>query len=208
MRSHLLKTLAPLALVTLAVTACQDSEDEAKDGAGDASSYALVAEDASLTWSAQLESDWSPTHAASVGDVVVVSTSWEIDMGAEVVAYGPDGGVVWAESTYDSALLAPVGDDEVLVCESDSSRVLSVADGSVVSEGGADDERCPVADDEEGIPVPRNDEAYTLDGDVLSVEGSDGSYDVTLDQPVDEIWGVDGGVLTFIDETDTVQLYS
>ena len=78
---------------------------------------------------------------------------------------------------------------------------------AVCATSEADDERCPVADDEEGIPVPRNDEAYTLNGAVLTVDASGGSYDVALDQPVDEIWGVDGGVVAFIDETDTVQLY-
>jgi hypothetical protein len=42
---------------------------------------------------------------------------------------------------------------------------------------------------------------------VLSVEAPGGSYDVTLEGPVDEIWGVDGGVVAFVDETDTVTFY-
>ena len=106
-------------------------------------------------------------------------------------------------------ILAPVGDDKVLVCESDTTRVISVADGSVVEEGPGEDEddRCPVADDEEGIPVPHNAEAYSLAGSTLTVHGPDGSYDVALEQPVDEIWGVDGALVTFVDATDTVQLY-
>ncbi len=208
MKTRSFTALLPLAALALAFTACQPAEDD-DDAEDTTSSPAVVAEDASLAWSVQLEEDWSPAHAVALDDTVIVSTSWEIDTGAEVTAYGPDGEVVWQESTYDTALLAPVGDDEVLVCESDVTQVLSVADGSVVSEGpGEDDEeRCPVSDDEEGIPVPRNDEAYTLDGDVLSVDGPDGSYDITLDQPVDEIWGVDGGVVGFVDETDTVVLY-
>ena len=207
MRPQLLKTLLPLGVLALAVTACQEPEDEAKDRAGDATSFALIAEDATLAWSVPLESDWSPTHAVAVGDTVVVSTSWEIDEGTEITAFAPDGSVVWTDSGYGGALLAPVGDDQVLICDSEESWTVAIEDGSVVDEGAADDERCPVADDEEGIPVPRNDEAYTLDGSVLTVDGSDGSYDVALDEPVDEIWGVDGGVVAFVDETDTVQLY-
>jgi hypothetical protein len=209
MKPHALSSLLPLAALALAVTACQPADDdEAKDDST-SSAPALVAEGATLAWSTQLESDWSPTHAVAVGDLVIVSSSWEIDEGAEVTAYTADGGVAWQQSTYDAALLAPVGDDQVLVCESDVTTIISVDDGSVVSEGPGEDEddRCPVADDEEGIPVPHNDEAYTVNGAVLTVDAPGGSYDVTLDQPVDEIWGVDGGVVAFVDESDTVMLY-
>lgn len=205
MKTRQLIPLLPLTALALAVTACQPEEDA--EDRGDATSYAVLAEDASLAWSVQLESDWSPTHAVSVGDTVIVSTGWEIDEGTAITAYRPDGSVAWTDSGYGGALLAPVGDDQVLICDSEESWTVAVEDGSVVDEGAADDERCPVADDEEGIPVPRNDEAYTLDGATLTVETADGSYDVALDQPVDEIWGVDGGVVAFVDETDTVQLY-
>ena len=206
MNSRLLTSLLPLAALALAVTACQPAEDD--DKARDpATAPSLVAEDASLAWSVQLELDWSPTHAVAVGDTVVVSTSWEIDEGTAITAYNSDGSPAWQESGYGGALLAAVGDDQVLICDFEESWTVSVDDGSIVSEGEADDERCPVADDDAGIPVPRNDEAYTLDGSVLSVDAPDGSYEVTLDQPVDEIWGVDGGVVTFVDETDTLALY-
>jgi hypothetical protein len=206
MKTRSLTPLLPLAALALAFTACQPSEDD-DDAEDTTSAPSVVSEDATLAWSAQLESDWSPTHAVAVGDTVIVSTSWEIDEGTAITAYRPDGSVAWQDSGYGGALLAPVGDDQVLICDFEESWTVSVEDGSVVDEGAADDERCPVADDEEGIPVPRNDEAYTLDGNVLSVDGPDGSYDITLEQPVDEIWGVDGGVVGFIDETDTVVLY-
>jgi hypothetical protein len=202
-----LTLLLPLAGLVLAAAACQPAEDEGTDQTQDNPSPALIAEDAGLAWSATLEADWSPTHAVAVGDTVVVSSSWEIDEGTEITAYRPDGSVAWQDSGYGGALLAPVGDDQVLICDSSESWTVSVEDGSVVSEGDADDERCPVADDEAGIPVPRNDEAYTVDGNVLSVEAPGGSYDVTLEGPVDEIWGVDGGVVAFVDETDTVTFY-
>lgn len=205
-----LTSLLPLAALALAFTACQPAEEDDDSGTDDTTSSApaLLAADATLAWSVQLEEDWSPTHAVAVGDVVVVSTGWEIDEGSAVTAYGPDGSVLWTDSAYyGGALLARVGEDQVLACDDIESQVLAVEDGSVVSEGPPDDERCPVADDDNDIPVPRNDEAYTLKGDVLSVDGPDGSYDVTLDQPVDEIWGVDGGLVGFIDESDTVVLY-
>lgn len=198
-------SLLPLAALALAFTACQPAEDD--DVQVTASAPSVIAEGATLAWSVQLQQDWSPTHAVAVGDTVVVSSSWEIDEGTEITAYGPDGSVAWQDSGYGGALLAPVGDDQVLICDSEESWTVSVDDGSRVSEGGADDERCPVADDDAGIPVPRNDEAYALDGSVLTVDTPDGSYEVTLDQPVDEIWGVDGGVVAFVDQTDTVTLY-
>ncbi len=207
MNTHLLTPLLPLAALALAVTACQPAEDDDPDQARDGSASALIAEDAALAWSTTLEADWSPTHAVAVGDTVVVSTSWEIDEGTAITAYRADGSVAWQESGYGGALLAPVGDGQVLICDSEEARTVSVEDGSLVSEGDADDERCPVADDDAGIPVPRNDEAYTLDGTVLSVDAPGGSYEVTLDEPADEIWGVDGGVVAFADETDTVTLY-
>ena len=140
-----------------------------------------LAEDASLAWSVQLEPDWSPTHAVAVGDTVVVSTSWEIDEGTEITAYRADGSIAWQESGYGGALLAPIDDDRVLICDFEESWTVSVDDGSVIAEGNADDERCPVADDDAGIAVPRNDEAYAVHGDVLSVDGPDGTYDITLD---------------------------
>lgn len=202
-----LTALLPLAALALAVPACQPAEDddEGQDPTP-ASAPELLAEDASLAWSVQLDEDWSPTHAVAVGDVVVVSTGWEIDEGTEVTAFGPDGSVLWTDSAYyGGALLAPVGDDQVLACDDEEARILSVTDGLVISEESSDD-RC-VVEDEESDSVPHNDEAYTLDGNVLTVDGPDGSYDVTLDEPVDEIWGVDGGVLGFIDGTDTVVLY-
>ena len=207
MNSRLLTTLHPLAGLVLAVAACQPAEDDVPDRARDGSASALVAEDAAEAWSTTLEADWSPTHAVAVGDTVVVSTSWEIDEGTAITAYRADGSVAWQESGYGGALLAAVGDDQVLICDSEEARTVSFENGSLVSEGDADDERCPVTDDDAGIPVPRNDEAYTLDGTVLSVDGPDGSYEVSLDEPADEIWGVDGGMVTFADETDTVTLY-
>ena len=207
MKTRSLSALLPLAALALAVTACQPAEDDDTGADGTTSAPALLAEDASLAWSVQLEEDWSPTHAVAVGDVVVVSSSWEIDEGTAITAYRSDGSVAWQDSGYGGALLAPVGDDQVLICDFEESWTVSVEDGSTVDEGEADDERCPVADDEAGIPVPRNDEAYTVEGATISVDGPDGSYDVTLDQPVDEIWGVDGGVVGFIDESDTVVHY-
>ena len=42
---------------------------------------------------------------------------------------------------------------------------------------------------------------------MLRVDGPDGAYDVELAEGVTEIWGVDGGVVAFVDETDTVLLY-
>ncbi len=200
-----LTPLLPLAALALAVSACQPAEDEADDRATKAPS--LIAEDASLAWSVQLEADWSPTHAVAIGDTVVVSTSWEIDEGTEITAYRADGSVAWQESGYGGALLAAVGDDQVLICDSEESWTVSAEDGSLVDEGDADDERCPVADDDLGIPVPRNDEAYDLAGTVLSVAAPGRSYEVTLDAPADEIWGVDGGVVAFADAADTVTLY-
>lgn len=202
--------LIPLAALALAFSACQPAEDDDRDGrSGDGTAApALLAPDATLAWSAQLDEDWSPTHAVAVGDTVVISTGWEIDEGTEITGYRPDGSVAWQDSGYGGALLAPVGDDRVLICDDEGSRTVEVADGTEVSEGPADDERCPVADDEAGIPVPRGDEAYTLDGNVLTVDAPDGSYTVTLDEGVDEeIWGVDGGLVAFDDDTDTVLYY-
>lgn len=208
MTPRLLTPLLPLAALALATAACQPAEDDEPKASDRPTSYALVPEDATLAWSAQLAEDWSPTHAVSVGDVVVVSTGWEIDEGSEVIGYGADGSVLWQDDNYyGGVLLAPVGDDQVIACDDEEAQILSVADGSVVGEAPADDERCPVADDEAGIPVPRNDEAYTLGNGVLTVAGPDGEYDVALDPGVTEIWGVDGGVVGFVDETDTVVLY-
>lgn len=219
-RSHRsLLPFAALALAGLALTACSDDSDDSDKGkdSSSESSTGLLAEDASLAWSVQLEQDWSPTHAVAVGGNLIVSTSWEIDEGAYVTAYEPDGSVAWSESVYGGALLAPVGDDEVLICTFEYSSLVSAEDGEEIGDQGpADDERCPVADDEEGIPVPHNDEAYSLNGNVITVAGPDGSYDVTLEESVSldgqpvtpEIWGVDGGVVAFVDETDTVLFYS
>ncbi len=200
-----LTPLLPLAALVAGFTACQP----AMGGEPDATvpSDLLVSDDASLAWTVQLDEDWSPTHAVAVGDTVVVSSSWEIDEGTEITAYDADGSVVWQESAYGGALLAPVGYDQVLICDSEKSWTVAVSDGSLVSDGEADDERCPVADDEAGIPVPRNDEAYTVQRDRIVVDGPRMDYDVPLDQPVDEIWGVDAAILTFIDKTDTIQLY-
>lgn len=208
MRSRSLTALLPLAALALALSACQDSESDGTDDTPDvAGTPALVAEDATLAWSAQLAEDWSPTHAVAVGDVVVVSSSWEIDEGTEITAYDAAGTVLWQQSGYGGALLAPVGDDQVLICDFEESWTVSVDDGDVVDEGDADDSRCPVADDEAGIPVPRNDEAYRVAGNVLTVDSPDGAYEIALEEAPSEIWGVDGGVLTFVDETDTIHLY-
>jgi hypothetical protein len=206
MNLRLLTPLLPLAALALAATACQPAEDD-DDQPTTTQTAALVAEDASLAWSVQLEADWSPTHAVALGEVVVVSSSWEIDEGTEITSYDADGSIVWQTSGYGGALLAAVGDHQVLICDSEESWTVSIDDGERVSEGEADDERCPIADDDAGIPVPHNDEAYTLDGAVLTVDAPGGSYEITLDEPADEIWGVDGGVVAFVDETDTVQLY-
>jgi len=202
---QLLTPLLPLAALVAAFTACQPAMGEEPDAT--ATSPALVSDDASLAWSVRLDQDWSPTHAVAVGDTVVVSSSWEIDEGTEITAYRADGSVAWQESAYGGALLAPVGYDQVLICDSEKSWIVASADGALISDGEAGDERCPVADDEAGIPVPHHDEAYTLAGNVLTVAGPDGSYQVTLDEAPSEIWGVDHGVLTFVDETDTIHLY-
>lgn len=202
-----LTPLLPLAVLVLAGAGCQPADDDDSGDTPDATAPALIAEDAQLAWSTTLEEDWSPTHAVAVGDTVVVSTSWEIDEGTAITAYRSDGSVAWQDSGYGGALLAPVGDDQVLICDFEESWTVEVEDGSVVDEGSADDERCPVADDEAGIPVPRNDEAYTLDGSALVVDGPDSDYTVALDEGVTEIWGVDGGVVAFADETDTVHFY-
>ncbi len=201
--------LTPLALAgfVLALAACQPAEDDDPDHARDGSAPALIAEDASLAWSITLDADWSPTHAVAVGDTVVVSTSWEIDEGTEITAYRADGSIAWEQSGYGGALLAALEEDQVLICDSEESWTVSAVDGSLVAEGDADDDRCPVADDDAGIPVPRNDEAYAVEGEVLTVDGPGGPFEVTLDEAPSEIWGVDGGVVTFVDETDTVRLY-
>jgi hypothetical protein len=213
-----LTPLLPLAVLALVLTACSDDSDgnSGKDDTTESSASGPLAEDASLAWSAQLDQDWSPTHAVAVADRVILSTSWEIDEGAYVTAYDDEGSRVWSESVYGGALLAPVGDDEVLICTFEYSSLVSAEDGEEFGEQGpADDERCPVADDEAGIPVPHNDEAYTVNGNVVTVDGPDGSYEVVLaesvgldGQPVTpEIWGVEGGIVAFVDETDTVLFY-
>lgn len=210
MSSRSLPRLLPVLPVTallLATAACGDDESSA-DATESAPEVGLVSEGASLAWTVTLEEDWSPTHAVAAGDVTVVSTSWEIDEGTEVAAYAEDGSVAWTYGDlYGGALLAPVGDDQVLVCDDDAAVTLSAADGSVVDEGPADDERCPVADDEAGIPVPHHADDYTVDGSTLTVDGPDGDYAINLEDTEPEIWGVDGGVLTFDDETDQVRLY-
>lgn len=203
LRSLLL--LLPLTLTVLAA-GCDDEPDE-KGTDRAAPTSGVLAEDASLAWSVELEEDWSPTHAVAVGDTVVVSTSWEIDEGAYVTAYDADGSQAWSESVYGGALLAPVGDDQVLICTDDAATVVSAADGEEVEVGAADDPRCPVADDDAGIPVPHDDEAYTVAGDVVTVDAPDGAYDVTLEAAPSEIWGVAGGLLAFVDETDTIYFY-
>lgn len=205
--THPWLTPLPLVALVLASAACQPAEDDEPDHARDVSASALIAEDASLAWSTTLDADWSPTHAVAVGDTVVVSTSWEIDEGTEISAYRADGSIAWEQSGYGGALLAAVGEDQVLICDSLESWTVSVVDGSLVAEGDADDERCPVADDDAGIAVPRNDEAYAVEGEVLTVDGPGGTYEITLEEAPSEIWGVDGGVVTFVDETDTVRLY-
>lgn len=210
-RSH--RGLALVVLTTLALAACSDDDsDRGTDTTepSDGSTSGLLAEDASLAWSVPLQEDWSPTHAVAVGDTVIISTSWEIDEGAYVTGYDADGSAAWSESVYGGALLAPVGADQVLICTSDAATTVSAEDGEEVEVGPADDERCPVADDEAGIPVPRNDEAYTLDGNVVTVEAPDGTYTVTLEEAgstAPEIWGVAGGLVAFVDETDTVLFY-
>lgn len=195
----------------LVATGCGD-DSSGSDGTvgGDAHvrEPGLVAEGATLAWTAQLEADWSPTDAVAAGGVTVVSTSWEIDEGSAVVAYAEDGSVAWEFSeVYGGVLLAVVGGDEVLACDDDTAVTLSADDGSVVDEGTADDERCPVADDEDGVPVDHHDEAYTVTGSELAVDGPDGAYAIELTTPADEIWGVDSGVVTFEDDTDRVSLY-
>lgn len=200
-----LAPILPLAALVAAFTACQPAMGGEPDT--DVAAPVLVSDDASLAWSVQLDEDWSPTHAVAVGDVVVVSSSWEIDEGTAITAYDADGSVLWQESAYGGALLAPVGYDQVLICDSEKSWTVATSDGSLISDGAADDERCPVADDEAGNTVPRNDEAYTVKKDRIVVDGPRMDYDVALDQPVDEIWGVDAGILTFVDKTDTIQLY-
>ncbi|UMG94560.1 PQQ-like beta-propeller repeat protein [Nocardioides sp. TF02-7] len=202
-----LLTALPAAVLVLATAACDGSDAAGRDDGGDAGS-SLVPEDASVAWTVTLEEDWSPVQAVAAGDVTVVSTSWEIDEGSEVTAYRHDGSVAWVyERVYGGALLAPVGDDAVLVCDDDEAVTLAADDGSVVEEGPADDERCPGADDEEGIPVPRDDEAYTVAGEELVVDGPDGGYTIALEDTGPEIWGVEGGVVTFDDATDQVRLY-
>lgn len=201
--------LLPLPALVVALAACGDSGSGGSSGSdGEPAAVAPVAEDASLAWTAQLESDWSPTDAVAAGDVTVLSTSWEIDEGSEVVAYDADGAVAWEYGdVYGGVLLAAVGDDQVLACSDDQAVVLSAADGSVVDEVAADDERCPVADDDAGIPVDHDDDAYTVSGTDLQVSGPDGDYSVALDVADPEIWGVDGGLVAFDDATDRVLLY-
>ena len=183
----------PALLVTLA--ACGDDDSERPDPGP-----APVAEDASLAWTVQLESDWSPTDAVAAGAVTVLSTSWEVDEGTDVVAYDDDGEVAWEYGAiYGAALLAPVGDDRVLACSDDDAVVLSTADGSVVDEVSPDDEA--------GVPVDHHDDAYTVSGTELAVDGPGADYTVPLDVSDPEIWGVDGGVVAFDDDTDRVLLY-
>jgi hypothetical protein len=202
MRSLIRLLSLPALLVALA--ACGDDPDPGRTDAGPAP----VAEDAALAWTVQLEEDWSPTDAVAAGDVTVVSTSWEIDEGTDVVAYDDAGEVAWEYGAiYGAALLAPVGDDQVLACSDDDAVILSAADGSVVDEVSPDDDRCPVADDEAGIPVDHHDDAYTVTGTRLDVDGPEGAYALDLDVADPEIWGVDGGVVAFDDDTDRVLLY-
>ncbi|GAA3814830.1 hypothetical protein [Nocardioides panacisoli] len=198
--------LLSLPALLVALAACGDDSDPRRD-TGPAP-VAPVARDAALAWTVQLESDWSPTDAVAVGGVTVLSTSWEIDEGTDVVAYDEDGEVAWDYGgIYGAALLAMVGDDQVLVCGDDDAVLLSTTDGTVVDEVGPDDERCPVADDDAGIPVDHHDEAYTVSGTELAVSSAGEEYTVALDVSDPEIWGVDAGVVAFDDDTDRVLVY-
>ena len=199
-----LSRLMPLPALLVALTACGDDPDTDRAAPGPAP----VGADAALAWTAQLEPDWSPTDAVAVGGVTVLSTSWEIDEGSAVVAYDDEGRAAWTYGgIYGAALLAPVGDDEVLACGDDGAVVLAAADGAVVEEVAPDDERCPVADDDAGIPVDHHDDAYTVSGTELAVHGPDGDHTLVVDVADPEIWGVDGGVVVFDDDADRVLLY-
>ena len=46
--------------------------------------------------------------------------------GTAITAYRPDGSVAWTDSGYGGALLAPVGDDQVLICDSEESWTVAV----------------------------------------------------------------------------------
>ena len=196
--------LLPLPALVLALAACGD--DDSSSGSDPTStSVAPAPEGGARAGKGPLAADGSPPAAVAVADVTVLSTSWEIDEGSEVVAYDDGGEPAWQYGdVYGAVLLAPVGDDQVLACSDDAAVILSAADGTVVDEVSPDDDRCPVADDEAGIPVDHHDDAYTVSGTELQV---DGGYSITLDVADPEIWGVDGGVVAFDDATDQVLLY-
>jgi hypothetical protein len=199
----------PITALLLATAACGDDESSGGSGSDGGSEPALVAEDASVAWSVPFDDEWSPTDAVAVGDVVVVSSGWSIDEGTRVTAYDADGSVLWeSEDFYGGAALGVAGDDGVVVCDDDSSDTLSVTDGSVVEEAEGDDERCSV-EDEEADTLDHDDAAYTVSGTGLTVDGPDGEYSLTLEDSDPEIWGVDGGVLSYAEgeEGAVLRLY-
>jgi hypothetical protein len=191
----------PIAALLLATAACGDDSSSTGGPGG------LVAEDASLAWTVSVDEEWGPTDAVAVGDVVLVSTGWSIDEGTRVTAYDADGSYLWSsDSFYGGAALGVAGDDTVVVCDDDSADVLSVSDGSVVEEQSGSDERCSV-EDVEADRLDRDDDAYTVSGNELTVDGPDGEYTITLEDSDPDLWGVEGGVVTFAEDTHELRFY-
>lgn len=202
-----LTPLLPLAVLVLALSACQGDEGSSADPRSDSPPAKAIPADASVAWSATLEEDWDATDAVAVGDMVLVATKWDLEEDSAVTGYDSEGQQWWQqEPGYGTIELTVLDDGTVRSCDDLGGEILDPATGDVVREPTA--EECP--EELDGADTTADD-VYEVDGSDLvvydDVEHSAERYRIGLRDSDAVAWGVEGGVVTYSEASHEVRFY-
>ncbi|WP_188111242.1 hypothetical protein [Nocardioides antri] len=201
-----LTPLLALAVLVLALSACEEDADPSAETVDGAPVKAIPA-DASVAWSTSIEDDWDATDAVAVGDMVLVATKWDLEEDSAVTGYDTEGQQWWQEGPgYGTIELTVLDDGTVQACDDLGGEILDPATGEVVREATA--EECP--EEFDGADTTADD-VYEVDGSELvvydDVEHSEERYRIGLRDSDAVAWGVQGGVVTYSEGTHEVRFY-
>lgn len=190
----------PLAALVV-VAACDGTAGSGDDPAGGTlQREAVIARDARVVWSAEIDPGSEVDGAVVAGKWVLVSTTEKGTTVASVIGFDRSGVQWWQRATgHGSARLTVLDDGLVRECGgSNHGDVLDPATGDVVRTGAE-------------CPAPQPDDVYDVDGSELvvytDVEHSSERFRIALRDDDAVAFAVDRGVVTYSADSNQVRSY-